>query len=111
MIQLPHTHTALLAAGAMLVAAADDGFWEDKDEAHDWTCVGFALMAVATVQGTVRRSILGNPYDPLDLMGDESRDRLLFLQRLFLRRRRKRDTCLRVSRTSADVSLIAVEGL
>lgn len=81
------TETSLLAAGAMLVAAADDGFWKDKDEAHNWTCVGFALMAAATVQGTIRRSILGNPYDPLDLMADGSRDRFL---PLFLRQRRKR---------------------
>jgi hypothetical protein len=41
----------------MLMATADDGFWEDEDEAHDWTCVGVALMAVACVKGK-------RPYGP-----------------------------------------------
>jgi len=72
MLRVKRPHTSLLAAGAMLMAAADDGFWEDEDEAHDWTCVGFALMAVACVQGKRRRSILGNNYDPLDLMGEDT---------------------------------------
>jgi len=84
-MRVKRPHTSLLAAGATLMATADDGFWEDEDEAHDWTCVGVALMAVACVKGKRRRSILGNNYDPMDLMGEESRDRFLFL-----RRRRKR---------------------
>lgn len=56
-MRVKRPHTSLLAAGAMLMATADDGFWEDEDEAHDWTCVGVALMAVACVKGK-------RPYGP-----------------------------------------------
>jgi hypothetical protein len=82
-MRVKRPHSALLAVGTILTAASAGGFWEDKEEAERWACMGVALTAAACLQGarTPSQGIIGNNYDPP--CGD---DRVVSM----LRRRRKR---------------------